>query len=68
MIHHTAKTLLEEIEAFRAETGMSATAFGTKSLNDGGFIADLRRGARSPSLKTVDRIRAFMREHKETAA
>lgn len=50
---------LGEIEAFLRDRKMDATAFGRGALNDPGFIFDLRTG-RSPSLKTIDRVRAFM--------
>ena len=62
-IHPVVQSLIEEIEAFRAKTGMSVTAFGAQSVNDGGLIPDLVNGERQPSLKTMDRIRAFMLQH-----
>lgn len=52
-------TLLQEIEAFLNRTGMSATAFGAKALNDPPFVQQLRDG-RDPKMSTVDRIRDFM--------
>ena len=66
-IHPTVKSLIEEIDAFRAKARMSVTAFGISAVNDGGFLADLKNGIRNPSLKTMDRVRSFMRKHKETA-
>jgi hypothetical protein len=59
VIHPTIRSLIAEIEAFRARTGMSVTAFGTLALNDPGFISDLNKG-RTPSLSTMDKVRAFM--------
>ncbi len=67
VIHPVVQSLIDEIEAFRARTGMSATAFGTQSLNDGGFIADLVSGERHPSLKTMDRVRNFIASQSEEA-
>lgn len=55
-------TLLQEIEAFLADTGMSATAFGTKVLNDPPFVQQLRSG-RDPKLSTAERIRSFIKEY-----
>jgi fumarate hydratase class II len=54
---------LAEIEAFLAEAGMKATAFGRSAVNDGKFVFDLRRG-RTSSLRTADRVRRFMAEHR----
>lgn len=59
-IHPAVRTLIAEIEVFRKKTGMSITAFGTLSLNDPGFIPDLREKGRTPSLSTMDKVRAFM--------
>ncbi len=60
MVIPSVRSLLQEIDAFRAETGMSATAFGEKSLNDGGFLRGLAKRGRSPGLETVERVRNFM--------
>lgn len=51
--------LLNEIEAFLASTGMSATAFGTKVLNDPPFVQQLRAG-RDPKMSTAERVRQFI--------
>ena len=50
-----------EVEAFLARTGMGHTSFGAACLGDPRFIADLR-GGRSPSARTIDKVRAFMAE------
>ncbi len=63
MVIPTVKSLIQEIEAFRAQAGMSATAFGEKSLNDGGFLRGLAKRGRSPGLETVERVRNFMRNY-----
>jgi phosphopantothenoylcysteine decarboxylase / phosphopantothenate---cysteine ligase len=55
-----ARALLTEIEAFLAERGLTPTKFGLASVNDGHLVANLRRG-NSVTLKTADRVRAFMR-------
>jgi 2,4-dienoyl-CoA reductase-like NADH-dependent reductase (Old Yellow Enzyme family) len=48
-----------EIEAFLAESGMNATAFGRAALNDPSFVGDLKKG-RKPNLGIVDRVHAFI--------
>ncbi len=53
-------TLLTRIRAFLQQHDMTPSVFGKAALNDPGFVFDLERG-RSPSLKTVDRVEAFMR-------
>lgn len=67
----TAKHLLAEIEAFLARTGATPTNFGLAAVNDGHLVANLRKG-HSITLKTADKVRAYMRrsehETRERAA
>lgn len=58
---------LQSIEQFLAATGMSATRLGTEALGDPNFVFDLRSG-RSPGLNTADKVTAWMRENRDTAA
>lgn len=51
--------LLEQIEVFLANTGMSATAFGQKALNDPPFVQQLRDG-RDPKMSTAARCQEFI--------
>jgi len=67
-IHPTVQSLLDEIETFLSRTGTSASAFGMSALGDPRFIGDLRTKDRSPSLRTVEKVRAFMRDREERAA
>lgn len=64
--------LLSEIASFLAHHGMSEREFGIRVLNDHKFIPDLRGEGRdmprSPSIRTVDRVRAFMREYQPQPA
>ena len=53
-------TLLREIDAFRAKTGMTETRFGRAALNDGHFVRRLREGGNT-TLRTVERVREFIR-------
>jgi hypothetical protein len=55
--------LLQEIEAFCAETGMAESYFGRLSVGAWTVVQRLREG-RSIELKTVDRIRSFIASHK----
>lgn len=67
VIHPAIRSLIAEIDAFRAKAGMSATAFGTLSLGDSNFIPDLHRG-RTPSLSTMDKVRAYMQANDRAGA
>ena len=62
----TLETFLAEIEAFLRRAKMAASAFGRAAVNDSDFVKDLRDG-RSPSLKTVARVRDFIAAHEVTA-
>lgn len=52
-------TLLSEIEAFLARTGMKPTVFGKRAVGDPRFVFDLRDGRECRS-KTGRRVRDFM--------
>ena len=68
VIHPAVQSLIDEIDAFRSRTHMSATEFGRASLNDTNFIPNLLRKGRRPSLVTVDKVREFMRRCEEGKA
>jgi phosphopantothenoylcysteine decarboxylase/phosphopantothenate--cysteine ligase len=55
----TTRTLLAEIEAYLASSRLTPTKFGMAAVNDGHLVANLRKG-HSVTLKTADRVRAFM--------
>jgi phosphopantothenoylcysteine decarboxylase / phosphopantothenate---cysteine ligase len=57
-----AKTLLAEIERYLARTGATPTKFGLAAVNDGHLVANLRSG-HSITLKTADKVRAYMERH-----
>ena len=59
-MHTLARALLAEIEGYLAATGLTPTKFGVAAVNDGHLVANLRRG-NSVTLKTADRVRAYMR-------
>lgn len=63
----TRKALLAEIEAFLARSGLTATKFGVAAVNDGHLVANLRKG-NSVTLKTVDRVRAYMAQEREQSS
>ena len=64
---NTTHVLLAEIEAFLAARGISATKFGLAAVNDGHLVKNLRRGA-SVTLKTSDKVRAYMQRQQHGAA
>ena len=51
--------LLDQIEAFCAERGVSATRFGLLTTNDGKLVPRLRAG-KTVTLETAAKIKAFM--------
>lgn len=59
----TAHRLLAQIEKFLAKTGMPATTFGVRAVNDGALVEDLRHGRRL-RLDTADRITEFMASYR----
>jgi hypothetical protein len=55
--------LLYAIEAFLVHHDMSATAFGSLSLNDPAFVQRLR-GGREPRFAVREKVWKFMREYR----
>jgi len=51
--------LLRKVEAFLRASGMSASAFGHRSINDGKLLKRLR-GGQTVTLRTADQIEAFI--------
>ncbi|HLH92565.1 MAG TPA: hypothetical protein VKX28_29400 [Xanthobacteraceae bacterium] len=62
----SSHAFLAEIEAFLQRAGMSPSGFGRAALRDPNFVRDLR-GGRAPSLRLVDRARAFMAARRDSA-
>lgn len=52
---------IAEVEGYLAQSGVTATAFGTRALGDPNFVFELRRG-RAVSIDVADRVRRFMRD------
>jgi phosphopantothenoylcysteine decarboxylase / phosphopantothenate---cysteine ligase len=61
-----ARALLAEIDAFLADTGVTPTKLGLAAINDGHLVAKLRDG-RSVTLKTADKVRAYISRHRRAA-
>ena len=59
----TDEQLLAKIREFLAETGMKPTRFGRDATRESGLVASLESG-RSPSLKTANRVLAFMASYR----
>ena len=62
-----SEQFLAEIEAFLLATGMDATKLGKEALNDPNFVFGLRKG-RSPSARTIDKVRTYLDEHRPRPA
>jgi len=58
-MHPMVKELLDEIEAYRLKHDLDPTNFGLKAVKDGHLIRRIKEG-RTPTLKTMDRVRRFM--------
>jgi predicted transcriptional regulator len=61
-----ANSFRQEVEGFLAETGMKPSNFGFAAANDPSFIARLKAG-RDFKASTIDRVREYMRHHREAA-
>ena len=59
----SSAAFLSEIEAFLARECTSPSTFGRAAVGDPNFVRDLR-GGRAPSLRLVDRARAYMRSRR----
>lgn len=66
MEQHSADAFLSEIANFIERAGISASAFGRAAVGDPNFVGDIRDG-RSPSLRLVDKARAYMRNWRPAA-
>jgi len=58
-LHPIAAQLLADIEAYRARSGLTRTAFGRKAAGDGHFISRVENG-KLPRMTTVDRIYRYI--------
>ncbi len=58
-----AQAFLAEIETFLSAASLDPTALGKQALGDPSFVFDLKKG-RSPSTRTIDRVRAWMCKQK----
>ena len=61
-----AQSFLSEIERFLEGAGLEPTSLGKQALGDPNFVFDLRKG-RSPSTRTVDKVRAWMAQQSAAA-
>ena len=52
------------VSAFLGRSGLSPTAFGMRAVGDPNLVRQIERG-RSPSLRTADRVLAFISDHDE---
>jgi predicted transcriptional regulator len=63
----TKVEIVEEIEAFLAESGLSQTRFGYLSAGDPSLVTKLRDG-RGISIHTLDKIAKFVRYGESSVA
>lgn len=56
-----------EVESFLEHHGMDPGWFGRQALNDNKFVAQLRAKNRAPTLRTVEKVRAWMAQYPERA-
>ena len=62
-----AAAFLSEIEAFLAREHAAPSTFGRAAVGDPNFVRELREG-RAPSLRLVDRARAYMTARRRSSA
>jgi len=65
-LHPQVRQLLEEIERFLANHGMSRTMFGKLATNDGKLVPRLEQYSRATTLQTLDKVRDFMQDYAST--
>lgn len=61
-----SQSFTDDVEKFLKKTGVEPTIFGREALGDPSFVFDLRKG-RSPSARTMDKVREWMNEWKAPA-
>lgn len=57
------KQFIQDIDQFLRLTGMDATQFGIKAMEDGHFVHDVKNKGRNPRIDTIERVRNFMRNY-----
>jgi sulfate adenylyltransferase subunit 2 len=60
-----AQAFLADIEKFLGEAGVDPTNLGKQALGDPSFVFDLKKG-RSPSTRTMDRVRDWIAKNRPT--
>ena len=61
-----AQSFLAEIERFLSSAGVDPSALGKGALGDPNFVFDLRKG-RSPSTRTIDKVRSWIAQQSAPA-
>jgi hypothetical protein len=56
--------LIKEIRVFLAKHKMRESRFGRDAVRDSKFVYELFAGERSPQLRTVERVRSFMKTYR----
>lgn len=60
------QSFIDRVEKFLTRYEMAPSQLGKLALNDPSFVLELRRG-RKPNPDLIDRVDAFMREHRAAA-
>lgn len=60
------QSFLDDVESFLTEADLKPTQFGKEALGDPSFVFNLRNG-RSPSAKTMDRVREWIASRRAAA-
>lgn len=58
--------LIKEIDTFCETYGVSASGFGRGALNNPSFRSELDKSDFSPQLKTVERVRNWIKNQRKT--
>lgn len=67
MMRVMSSDLRQEIEAFLAESNMGQAYFGKLAANNSSLVSRLRAGE-SVTLRTAERIRAFIKQRRKEVA
>lgn len=63
----TREEILQEIETFLAESGMSAPTFGRRVAQDTKFVGRIRNGS-DMTTKMANRVLGFIKEQRQQTA
>lgn len=62
------RQLLEQVEGFLSRTKIAPSRLGLEALSDGALISQLRKGRRSLTLKSADRLLRYMEQYERAVS